>query len=289
MARKKKEQDLALTEEQLKQMAEDPAENILDQVSIEEPNADGLLLDFPTQEVDKSEGEAVAIDDEPVRPQMSSPEWPDYVMSHFTEDELVNGHPKVDGLRRVVELLLGPIVQGQVRIVEGPRQDNGFTAVAEYTATIECFYEDGPGGKFRVWTSAADAGPNNCDPHFGKFPTALAETRARGRTFREALRLNKCAAEEMVKVPVDPQEEKGLISRNDISFIDMMCARLNIDAGSFMNYWIKEKIKKKYNKIRDIESEHARAMSKQLSEWQRKKEEIPEHLFGYKQGWNEKV
>lgn len=277
MGRKKKEE---LTEEQKRQLAEDPAEALLDQIQIEEPQS-GLLLDFPLPEKNDIEGPQ-----EDVRPLMSEPEWSDYVMKHFTPDELVNGHPKVDGLRRVTELLLGPVVQGMVRVIEGPKQINNWTAVCEYTVTIESVYESDY-GKIRVFNSAADAGPHNSDKQFSKFPTALAETRARGRAYREALRLNKCAAEELVKVPVDEAEERGVISKGQTTFIDMMCQRMNLDAIGFINYWIKEKVKKKYDRIRDIESVHVSNMNEQLSNWQRNIEEVPEGLFGYKSGWNE--
>ena len=43
-------------------------------------------------------------------PNMLSPEWHEYAMTLFTEDEMMNGHPLVTGLRRVAELVLGPMV-----------------------------------------------------------------------------------------------------------------------------------------------------------------------------------
>ena len=43
-------------------------------------------------------------------PAMTDPEWNDYVMSMFTDKEMYNGNPLVNGLRRVAEVVLGPIV-----------------------------------------------------------------------------------------------------------------------------------------------------------------------------------
>ena len=57
-------------------------------------------------------------------PSTTDPGWNDYVMSKFTEKELYDGNPLVNGLRRVAELVIGPIVYS------GPTQDfhlNGMT------------------------------------------------------------------------------------------------------------------------------------------------------------------
>ena len=43
-------------------------------------------------------------------PSMTSPEWNEYVLSLFEENELIDGNPLVAGLRRVAEVVLGPIV-----------------------------------------------------------------------------------------------------------------------------------------------------------------------------------
>ena len=44
-------------------------------------------------------------------PDYLSPEWDAYVMSQFEPNELIDGYPNVAGLRRVAELLLGPILE----------------------------------------------------------------------------------------------------------------------------------------------------------------------------------
>ena len=54
------------------------------------------------------------------KPSFNSPEWNDYVLSLFTNEELVDGNPTVDGLRRVTELVLGKINKTHVDIVQCP-------------------------------------------------------------------------------------------------------------------------------------------------------------------------
>ena len=46
-------------------------------------------------------------------PSVTSPEWNDYVLSLFEENELYDGRPLCAGLRRVAELLLGEIVSSK--------------------------------------------------------------------------------------------------------------------------------------------------------------------------------
>ena len=43
-------------------------------------------------------------------PNITSPEWNDYVMALFEENELIEGRPIAAGLRRISEMVLGPIV-----------------------------------------------------------------------------------------------------------------------------------------------------------------------------------
>ena len=215
--------------------------------------------------------------EEPI-PAMSSPEWTEYVMSKFVDGEIVNSHPTASGLRRVTELLLGPIVRSSVKIVQTPNQDNGMHAVAEYTVGIQYDFE------VREFTAAADANLLNTDAKFSIYPTALAETRAKGRAFREALRLSKCAAEEVYVVPEDEDEKAGRITASQISFLDMLASpqRLNVDVWSLINS------KKRYEKLSDISYTDAQKMCKRLSDLQRTPQEIPEFARGkYKENWAE--
>ena len=67
-------------------------------------------------------------------PSMLSPEWHDYAMTLFQEDELMNGHPLVNGLRRVSELVLGPMsFSGPTWVKPTDRDDHHGRATVIFT------------------------------------------------------------------------------------------------------------------------------------------------------------
>jgi len=51
-------------------------------------------------------------------PDMLSPEWNDYVLTLFSDKELIDGNPLTAGLRRVAELLVGEIISSKPVSVE---------------------------------------------------------------------------------------------------------------------------------------------------------------------------
>src|SRR5689334_6604577 len=55
------------------------------------------------------------------RPDFNSYEWHDYVMKQFMPDELFEGNPTVDGLRRVTEALIGKIVESVSHVITPPQ------------------------------------------------------------------------------------------------------------------------------------------------------------------------
>lgn len=127
-------------------------------------------------------------------PTMTSPHWNDYVLSKFTPEELFDGNPTVDGLRRVAELLIGPVVESKTKVVQAPGNDNEGRATVVATVTFLKKIEDYEGPV--TYSGAADAYHGNIQPGFERYPVALAETRAEGRAYRKALRLRNIAAEE---------------------------------------------------------------------------------------------
>jgi hypothetical protein len=141
--------------------------------------------------------------------------WHEYVMSQFKESELDRGYPKVEGMRRIAELLLGEVVfSGAVDYrstmpIEG--SDPGRSVVnyeirIAWKNGVEPFVAvDG----FASYTIRTFRGLASCYPGnvkgsvFIVFPESIAETRAEARALRKALGLKVVAAEEFGDVEVN--------------------------------------------------------------------------------------
>jgi len=132
-----------------------------------------------------------------------SPEWHEYVISQFTPDELVDGCPKCNGMRRVAGQVLGDITNSGATSYQVVNGDGGRCVVVNYSVTID-WKLDVPvgytsfgsigGGGFRTFGGLADCTEDNTI--FGKHPAATAESKAEARALRKALCINVVTAEE---------------------------------------------------------------------------------------------
>lgn len=181
----------------------------------------------------------------------TDPTWHDFVMSQFVPEELdPKGNPKVDGLRRVVEGLLGEIIES--RPIQSSA-DSNLSAVNWYLAiNWVCGSEyvdlNNPPEK-RIFGAFADASVQNCKAPYNKFLSSLADTRAESKALRRALRLRCISSEEAELGETDTFEEKvtdgnyngeAPINQQQKMMIKVISERLSIDP---------EKLAKKtYNK-----------------------------------------
>lgn len=152
-------------------------------------------------------------------PKYGSKEWQTYVLSLLESDEHIDGFPRCVGLRRIAQLLLGPIVSSkptQVSVVprvntDGEASSRAVTVLYEVTfdwmlnrpVVIQAnghSYND-----YRVFGGAADC-VEEIDSMFGRHPAASAETKAESRALKKALSLNIISAEEKVSGYDDSQE-----------------------------------------------------------------------------------
>lgn len=195
----------------------------------------------------------VVVEEEPAgelsEPAMYSPEWHNYVMSLLRPDELIDGAPKCDGLRRLANKLLGEIIFSAPTQVF-PADQNGRATVV-YTVKV-AWKRDVPEyinlDKFeypvREFADVSDCSPENSVKLYAKHASATASTRAEGRALRKALGLNICTAEELNKEDKDNKYGDNTIDTNMMStkislaqknFITVKCAQLKIDPYKFMN------------------------------------------------------
>ena len=77
-------------------------------------------------------------------PSITSPEWNDYILELFADNELFDGRPTCAGLRRVSELVLGQIVSSKPTQVFPPSSGD---EVGRATVIWEVVFADGSGFK----------------------------------------------------------------------------------------------------------------------------------------------
>jgi len=249
--------------EEAKQISND---QIVDNISLEDFEP---MADLAEEQVDKENDNEVY--------DMIDPKWSDFVMTHFEDDELIDGNPTVDGLRRVTEVLIGPIIGNEVQVIQPPNPDNGHRAVTVYTLTI--FWERDDVGENRTFSDAADVYQGNTEDVYARFPTATACTRAEGRVLRKILRLKKVvAAEELTSKPVEEAGFNGLITNSQKNFITTLCKKLDLNIKKFISSG-----KEKYDDVDDIRYETAKEMIRHLNKLQQNVKLITPDLKGYEQ------
>ena len=193
------------------------------------------------------------------------------IMAIFSENELVEGkYPKINGLRRVANLVIGPVIDQHVN-TEYMEWDkaNGISAVkCEFTVTFQCRNDNfGDLGTPIRFADASDCIPdiNCCDNTFSRHPTAMATTRAEARALRKALRLDVVSAEEMdkedhtetfVKESANHITEAKVVAltqacKNKGLSVDEALSELEINKGSFSELTLDE-FKTAINKLAKI-------------------------------------
>src|SRR5579883_2274974 len=70
---------------------------------------------------------AAALPDDPdAPPKQTSRDWTPFVLSKLEDDEIFDGCPTVEGLRRVTEEYFGEVLESTSRVVQAPNAQNGF-------------------------------------------------------------------------------------------------------------------------------------------------------------------
>ena len=240
-------------------------EGILDDPQIE-PN-------FPTYGVEKKE--------EPHWPKITSYEWSDFVMGQFEDDELYNGNPTVDGLRRVTELLLGEIVESFSDVLQCPTLDNEKRATVRVQLSLQPHKSQG----IVSYCAVADSYYGNTDKIYRNHPVAQAETRAEGRALKRALRLRKVNAAEEISVDIDDNLDDGIrtdvdmITDGQVTFIETLCRKLNINVKEFIDQ------EGPRHSIKETVRSEAAVAIKLLNTYQQNPDEIPPELVGFDTEW----
>lgn len=245
---------------------------------------------FETMELQTPENTDTSVREviEGEHPSMLSPEWHEYVISLFDERELIDGNPLVAGLRRVAELVLGPIVSsGPTQVF--PVQESDHHGRATVVFTVE--FASGIS-----YSEVADCWEGNTDDMFCAYAVATASTRAEGRALRKALKIKGVAAEEITQKNtaeiVRSASHKSSSSSSDgdfnedsrmsdaqYNFIDVKCRQLNVSGSDLFKQIFK------VDSNRKVSKKVASDIIDKLNEYQRDKSLIPEDLLGYNEEW----
>ena len=249
--------------------------------TLEENLFDGVELATPSN-TDTSVKNVLLTD----APSMLSKEWHDYAMTLFHESEMVDGHPLVAGLRRVSEVVLGPIVfSGPTQVFPVQREDHHGRATVVFTVEF---------ANGMRYAEVADSWEGNTDDTFCAFAVAIASTRAEARALRKALKIRGVAAEELTKKDTakivreisstksttdGDFDNDSRMSDAQLNFIDIKCKQLNINGTKLLNDEFSVNLNKKITK------KVASDIIDKLNDYQRDKTTVPDGLTGYQQEW----
>lgn len=267
-----------LTPEKIIQIVEDD-EKVPDLSDIElDDEIDGVATDVGDY-----------LDGEEKRLEKNSPDWHDYVMSLFQEDELDKGYPKLVGLRRVANKLFGDFeFSGAVDLLmkhpDNPNDPGRATCIYEIRVVMSY---DTKGNPIQVQSYRGVGGSyvGNTDDNFAIYPEVMAENRAEARALRNLLGLKVCTAEEtsgksFVPIVQEITSTEWLptdkLSEQQKVHICTKCKILGIDANKFANLGNEEG-----NYVEDIGKitrERAVFLIKELNQYQGG-QEIPKEIL----------
>ncbi len=128
---------------------------------------------------------------EPLTP--NDPGWTQFVIGKFMDDEVDGKNPRVEGLRRVSGELVGELIEEGCDLVSAPTEENRFRACVKAWGVFLT-----PNGRTKRFEALADAHSENCFEDYATYLVAMADTRAKGRMFRNALCLRRVVAAEEV-------------------------------------------------------------------------------------------
>jgi len=152
--------------------------------------------------------------------------WTQHVLGKFLPDEIDGQNPRVEGLRRVASELVGELIEEGCDLVAAPCEANGYRACAKAWGVF--LTSDGREKRFEA---LADANETNCFEDYATYLVAMADTRAKGRVFRNALMLRRVvSAEEVSKTSAITADIQGggAIHSGQISMIRILTDRMNI-------------------------------------------------------------
>jgi len=203
-------------------------------------------------------------------------EWSEYLLDNLADNELVNGAPTVDGLRRVCEMCFGEILESKSTVIGTPTPDNNRCTIL-HSLTIRKYRSD----SIVKVDGCVDVLYHKTPHPFKDHLVATADTRAEGKALRRALKIRVITAEELQ----NEDEEAVLVSDENINdqqvlAINQLCKRLNISVADL--------VKAQYSNVKtinEVNNLEARLLISKLSGFQRDSDSVSDDLKGYDENW----
>ncbi len=223
------------------------------------------VLDIVEEETGQLEVE------EKVRPNDGDPKWTEYVLDKLENEELYEGFPTVDGLRRVTAEVFGTMIQSTTRLLEVP--DIKCTkCTAEHTLVVNKF----DGNQVTV-NAVVDVVKEYVQPPYNKFIVAMADSRAEGKAYRRLLKLKILSAEEL---QADDEDTHVLIDPQVVIALTNLCKRQDLNVLKVVEKY------GKYKSIDEVPKHVARTILKAISNHQNDKKEFSNKKFhGFDPNW----
>jgi hypothetical protein len=229
-----------------------PDDIVCEEVQEEKPMLDELkIFEEALEEAEIEEDTIPEPEEEKDRdpnlfPKYTDVGWHEYVMSKFHESELDRGYPKVEGMRRLAEQLLGEIVfSGPVSYQSSMPSEGSDPGRSVVNYEVRILWKNGVEPYARIglteYTERTFRGLAGCYPGnvkgnvFVVFPESIAETRAEARALRKALGLKVIAAEEFGDVEVKNSIISDKIQDAQIFFIKNKIQEHELNLTTILN------------------------------------------------------
>ena len=264
--------DLGLSEDEANEIK--GKQNLIDKINALQ-EGDDIELETEDEITTVFSDENVSGERDVVIPQPEDPGWNEYVFTHFEDEEIFDGRPTVDGLRRVCRKLLGPILESVTTLKQTPSPQNEWSASVEHRLVVLIQNEETTYQK--VISDVADGNKNNLDLMTVIHPSAAAGTRAEGRALRKMLGLrNIITAEEQAENTVaDVIEEtvNGVITHSQKVIIQTMSKNLGIDIAKMLAAG-----KTSYSSLDEMSFRHADDLITTMHNWKKDTTKIPQSI-----------
>lgn len=173
-------------------------------------------------------------------PSMNQDGWSNFLLSQLLPDEKrEDKYPTCEGLRRLVETYIGPIIKRTSKVIEAPKTPDGISTI-QVGITVVVTNESHPAKialeeqTYLMEECVADCGPYNTDKPYCRHQSATAETKAESRALRKLLKLRNIVSAEEVGRISDEVERIDAIENVQIGAMETLAKRSNVNLEEFI-------------------------------------------------------